>query len=396
MRVAGEEVRPGLVEGSHPVSNPASQARERYTVSFLSTYEEWHAPDVSQLWRALLRDNDNPSALFQSPEWFDNKHITKPQENICLAVLRDAAAVPIGLAPLIVIRHELRVGRGLFNLLTMNLRLVQVLGDQPMLPADPALYDHLFTAILDAFPEIDGIYMRLLPTESQCRRFLSESPVISDRFLVHVQPHGPLYFIDLPQTFAAYLARSKSKSRRHLTHPLKVCREHAGADFHLERVTAAQDVPKFLRVGGTVAAQSWQAAYADYLIRDTPAWTEHLSDLADRGLLRSYLLMCGSKPCTYLLGFQGYNDFHASMIGYEQAPAKCCPGRSTFLLVIEDLIQNDPPKRLNFGLGDDVYKQRLANASTEVASVFLFRKTALNRLRQLVLIVIRNVRTFFR
>jgi CelD/BcsL family acetyltransferase involved in cellulose biosynthesis len=73
------------------------------------------ALDVRVAWRELLTRSINPNALFQSPEWFDNKRETKPREDLLLAVLRQGGAVT-GIAPFLIASQQ-------FDLRPTKLRL---------------------------------------------------------------------------------------------------------------------------------------------------------------------------------------------------------------------------------------------------------------------------------
>ena len=51
------------------------------------------------------------------------------------------------------------------------------------------------------------------------------------------------------------------------------------------------------------------------------------------------------------------------------------------LMLLEDLVQHDPPGRLNFGEGEDEYKREFATSATEVANVIMLRRSILGGFR---------------
>jgi CelD/BcsL family acetyltransferase involved in cellulose biosynthesis len=109
---------------------------------------------------------------------------------------------------------------------------------------------------------------------------------------------------------------------------------------------------------------------------------EEVADLADRGILRSYLLMAGEKACAYVLGYHFRDVFYYVKVGYDQAFAASSPGTGLLYLLIKDLIENTSARRLNFDYGDAAYKREFGNVHGEDATVLLLRKTLSNRLRR--------------
>jgi hypothetical protein len=323
------------------------------------------APDVRVAWRELLTRSINPNALFQSPEWFDNKRETKPREDLLLAVLRQGGTVT-GIAPFLIASQQ-------FDLRPTKLRLktAQLLGGEGLWPGNQ--YASLFGEIFKKL-QVDAIHLRLLRTESECWSTLKDSPG-----LVHVHDQMKLYVVNLPPTFDEYMGRFGSKHRKNLLRSVKLLREHR--ELRLQRIDSPEDVSGFLRAGEQVARASWQSRVASYTLRATPGWTEHLSDLARRGLLRSYLLWCAEKPVAYVLGYQGGGYYHYNSVGYDPQMAKFSPGTVMLLLVIEDLMKHDHPGKLHFGEGEEEYKRRFGTAETGVANVTVLRKTVSNRFR---------------
>jgi len=380
----------GGLAGSAPTKNAKSKPAVTTTIRFLETEREWNAPLVQQAWHRLMTETTNPDALFSAPEWFDNKHKTK-REDLRVAVVRNGTKIT-AIVPLLLGQQEfdLKLGR-------MRFRTAQLLGGEG-LTQHQEVYEPLFKAIFQTF-DVAAIHFRMLPTESPCWKALQSSRA----GFVHVQDRFQTHIADLPQTFDAYMtARFNSSRRRNLKHRVKVLREQGEhriwrcsgcpsspecaqlrekGELRLQRISAPEDVPEFLRAGGTVAQASWQAAKADYLIRDTPEWNAHLSDLAGRGLLRSYLLWCGPAPCAYVLGFQGGGHYQACFIGYDPSMSKFSPGIVMLLLIIEDLIQHNPSGKLNFGEGEDEYKRRFGTEAAEVANVTMLRRSILGGMR---------------
>ena len=108
---------------------------------------------------------------------------------------------------------------------------------------------------------------------------------------------------------------------------------------------------------------------------------EELIDLADRDILRSYLLMAGDKACAYVLGYQFKDVYYYAQVGYDSAFAAASPGTGLLYLLIKDLIENTSARRLCFDYGDAAYKREFSNVHGEDATVLLLRRSIPNHLR---------------
>lgn len=319
---------------------------------------------IPEEWGELLAHSDSPNDLFRSPEWFENKLATKPQERV---VLQQSDT---GLALLLIGQQTLRP--------KIRLRTAQVLGAEPL----GEMCD-FFKSVFARFP-IDAVTMRLLPTASP---FFHEATTE----MSHVHERMRLHLLKLPPTFEEYLARFSSKHRKNLTRTMRLLTDH-----RLQSIDSAADVSEFLRVGASIARVSWQSQVVDYLIKDNAGWLAHLSDLAERRLLRSYLLWCGERPCAYVLGFQYRGYFHYSFIGHDPEFDRLSPGTVMLLRIIEDLIAHNSPTWMNFGEGDALYKERFGSDAIEVANVTVFRPTVTNWLRLGVLRTFETIRRLAR
>src|SRR5262249_6815027 len=161
-----------------------------------------------------------------------------------------------GVVPLMRTEVKLRLN---FKLLqwSIPLRVARVLGDRPLLPDDPDGYSSLLPFLIENLKDIDAIYIQWLDVGSFCWRHIRESPVIQDRFLLHVCEASDQFLAELPHTFEAYLTRFNSKHRNNIKRRVRLLREHAGGALELRRVAKREDVPGFLRLAGEVARRSW-------------------------------------------------------------------------------------------------------------------------------------------
>jgi CelD/BcsL family acetyltransferase involved in cellulose biosynthesis len=341
-------------------------------VALLTSPEEWGAAGLRAEWEAVLGSGGSRLALFQAPEWFDHLSATEPAAQPALACLREGSGRLIGVLPLVRTRFDLEYTLKHFRLGKSSLSLLEVPGGAPLWPEDVVVYDRLFERLGQAARGHDGLCLRFLPTSSFCWRYLHESPLIRAGFsLCLPEPPGWNHGVELPPTFEAYLAHFKSRTRYNLRQRVKQLRQHGGGELSLRRFETPGEAPAFLESAAPVARRSWQARYTEDRVDTTPFWRRKVTDLAERGLLRAYVLTAGSEACAFVFGYQGRGTFHHVQIGYDPAFADASPGSVLHYLLFEDLIGHRPPRRVSFGHGDSEYKRTFGTVGFEEATVFL-------------------------
>lgn len=105
--------------------------------------------------------------------------------------------------------------------------------------------------------------------------------------------------------------------------------------------------------------------------RNMPAQVAHFREIAERGWLRSYLLVAPKRPVAFFIGYQYAGLYEHSDPGYVPDLARLGPGSVLNYLAIEDVFEHDPPKVLDFGFGENKYKRLLGDAEHEACSVHL-------------------------
>ena len=302
----------------------------------------------------------SPDGLFLSPPWFDSQYETGRGDRIRLAVLRDQAGRPARVVPITRTQLDLRLN---FKLLKWNipLRVAEILGDPPaarMIRTNTIYCYHLIDNIddvvrSDALARRRG-FLLALTSGSRPPSGAGSCCMSARRALVTSS--------SCRRVSRATWRGSNSKHRNNLKRRARILRGLTGRALEeLRRVTTREDVPEFLRLAG----ESWPATRGRTptspridQISESPTWQRDLADLADRGVLRGYLLMCGPTPSRFRLGLQGYGCYHFQMTGYDPAFAQLSPGTVATYLIIEDLFRHDPPNRLSFGYGNQEYKRQ--------------------------------------
>jgi CelD/BcsL family acetyltransferase involved in cellulose biosynthesis len=181
--------------------------------------------------------------------------------------------------------------------------------------------------------------------------------------------------IQLPRTRTDYWERFSKKTLSTMRRKLKKF-----GSTRLERITDIAQVPHFLEVAHAVSLQTWQTRQFGLRIRNDSAELEVYSQLAQHGLLRSYLWYSNEQPVAFLVGNQDKTCFHYEEVGYATPFARFSPGQMLLVQVLDDLFAHQRPEWFDFGGGDADYKQFFATHESRSGTVWLLPPTAVNRL----------------
>src|SRR2546429_7710021 len=121
MIVSLDSVRPSALVGRTSAWN------------LLFSPQDWRTPEVLGRWEDLLQECGNLNAMYQSPQWWECLQALESGQRLSIALLRDRAGLPIGIAPLSVERHPLQFHVSGHVLGTIGLQAVFVMGGQPIL-----------------------------------------------------------------------------------------------------------------------------------------------------------------------------------------------------------------------------------------------------------------------
>ena len=116
----------------------------------------------------------------------------------------------------------------------------------------------------------------------------------STHYTYNIEAERPLYSIVLPATFDVYMQGFSTKSRYNVRRSVKLFRAAVDNQLELRRFDHPSDVPSFIDGVKSVLAYAWKRDMPEYFT--APAGADALTDVARRGLLRSYLLLAGGVP----------------------------------------------------------------------------------------------------
>jgi CelD/BcsL family acetyltransferase involved in cellulose biosynthesis len=357
----------------------AAEAAQAFSLSGVPP-AGWDDAALRRRWEEIVGGADQANAVYASPVWFDHLRRTTPERELLLFVARDERGETVGVVPVRVEREELLFDVASRALFRRRLKVANVLGSVPLLPEDRALYARLCETLLDPRLGCDAIYLDTAPVESAFRRFAAEGAGALG--LLTYFPYGarPWHLVRFPAREEEYFSQLKAKQRSELKRRTKKLSEHCGGQLELVRVEGVGEVEAFVADAAKVSRNSWQHEVIGTRVADSVEQSARLRSMAEGGLLRSYLLRCGERPCAFALGYQHGDTYHGVEIGYDRDFTHLSPGMVLYHLLVGDLFSHRTPTLLNFGRGDADYKQRFGNVRREDVSIFLMRRTPLNRL----------------
>jgi CelD/BcsL family acetyltransferase involved in cellulose biosynthesis len=101
------------------------------------------------------------------------------------------------------------------------------------------------------------------------------------------------------------------------------------------------------------------------------AETRFLSEIAERGWLRCYVLRNDQRPFAFALGYQYNGVYYFVETGFVQRDARYGPGIVLMQMFIEDLFRRNTPQLFDYLQGDQGYKRSFSNAQHKVNSLLL-------------------------
>jgi hypothetical protein len=233
----------------------------------------------------------------------------------------------------------------------------------------------LWDLILKQYPDIDGLVFDHVGDPERAK-VLHASAAGSLVFAVPVFAPMSHHRLFLPATFAEFQRLRSGDS-------LKKVRKH-------ERQLAAE-------AGGVCTLheyrqpEQWEPRRRDLERLDQATWQnrrlghrldlDDLRKLAARNWVRLFVLEAGSSLVAYVLCYQGGASLIREQSGYEGRFARYYPGEILLHRMMERVYESDPPRVVDFGVGEGYQKKMHANEVRHVEAVALLRRGIRNRLK---------------
>jgi hypothetical protein len=328
---------------------------------------------ASNQWRDFLAEKVYGNNFFNDPTHISSRLEEEPDLDPRILVLRRHGRICC-IAPCYLQDTHLKVEFSVVTLASLPIRMLKVFGGEFVVAADAdatCCFQIVFEYLWSRRAKFGLIYLENLPTTTSLWEFCY-SELVRDTcfrpFLASSQIDTD-HQIQFPPTHEDFLSTLSYDTRRRLRRVTRRLQEKG--QLRLERITAPDDVPRFLDRLDQIYRDTWQAKVGGYAPRNKPAQVRYLSQISRAGCLRSYLLSIDDQPIAFALGYQYNGAYYFLETGFDQAWADSSPGTALMHLFFEDLFRHDSPVLLDFIMGDQAYKRSFSSSKHCTASVYV-------------------------
>lgn len=218
--------------------------------------------------------------------------------------------------------------------------------------------------------EADAAYVHQIDSASELLRSLQGVPHLArDHW---VRPVGG-WVLELPETFAAYLASRTKGVRRHLKRYSNVLERELGTDVTIACYRQAAELERLIQDSETVARLTYHRRMGVGF--DGAGSARQVFDHAvQAGWLRGYVLYARGKPIAFWHGLAYGRTFFTRDTGYDPAFGELRPGNYLLNKVIEEHCRTHETERFDYGIMDLEYKRNFGSRRYERSSVYLFSR----------------------
>ncbi len=186
------------------------------------------------------------------------------------------------------------------------------------------------------------------------------------------------HYIDMGQSFDAYLAQFSGKTRSTLRRKAKRLADEAGGYTVTQHRTPAE-LEAFLDAALPLSARTYQARLLDAGLPDSPDARRTMLHAAEADRMRAFLLHAGGQPVAYLsLPVTGATLVYAHL-GYDPAWARLSVGTVLQMDALERLFAETRYRWFDFTEGDGAHKAMFGTHWAACSSLMLLEPTLTNR-----------------
>jgi Acetyltransferase (GNAT) domain len=190
--------------------------------------------------------------------------------------------------------------------------------------------------------------------------------------LISPQAHRVLDLSEVTGPFLASLSQNERYQQRKRARRI----EQDFNDHRIELLTTPDEVERIIQDAEAVAAKSYQRGL-NIGFSETPIIRSRLNFEARKGWLRAYILYLNKRPSAFWIGSLRDRVFLSDYLAFDPAYAKYGPGMYLIVKVMEELCRDRCDgavalERIDFGIGDASYKERLSNRHWQESPVYIF------------------------
>ena len=341
-------------------------------VRILSASDAIRDPAIRARWEELLDQYAGGTQYYQSPGYFE--HLYRwDRDAMFLAVVDGDAGPPIGIAPIRKSQLSLAFELRDYPYARASVSSIQILGGTLLMPQSPEIFELLLRRVAAAFPDCRAIGVSTLSVSSPLWDFVDDAKPLSREFMLYV-PNGlqVCHTTRVPDSLDEYFGAFNRKRRYNLRRQVNRLDRFGNGSLKLQRIDQASLVGHLHDARVALAGQ----VNRPRSMVDMPE--VQLLDLAERGMLLSYVLSVNDKPCALAFGLRFRETLSIHSLLHDSGLNSLSPGTVLQTLMMRDVVDFKLARRVDYGLGAPRY--RSLNDVDEHVTAFLVRRGMLNQL----------------
>ena len=197
-----------------------------------------------------------------------------------------------------------------------------------------------------------------------------------------LQPH---WFMALPKSTEKLYASLSSNQKEHFRRTTRKLSRAFPQQIEIRTLQEPADLDKMVLDIETIASKTYQRKLR-VGFNTAPALLDFLRAEAEGKWLRIWILYLAGRPCAFWVGAVYHLTFYSDFLGFDPSFKQHAPGIYLLSHILEALCA-EGVNTVDFGFGDNAYKERISTAAKREATLHLFAPN----LRGLHLSVLRHL-----
>lgn len=187
------------------------------------------------------------------------------------------------------------------------------------------------------------------------------------------------YYIDLSESWEAYLTHFSGKTRSTLRRKARRFAETSGGEIDWREYRTRDEMKTFYDMARTVSAKTYQERLLRVGLPDDEVFEANILDRAESGKVLGFLLFLDAQPVSYLyLPVEAETVLYAHL-GYDPETSKHSPGSVLFWLALERLFSDPGYRYFDFLEGDSEHKRLFSDHQVNCADIYFLKASISNR-----------------
>lgn len=325
---------------------------------------------LTPAWERMVEEGASGASPLNDPRVIAATLASQPALAPRLAVVRRGERI-VCVAPFYVQDGRFPLSFSVWRVAAPKARLLRLFGEEVVFAPDADRQESLdlvFGAIQQRRRDFDFVWIDGLRQEEELAAVGASLPAAAARcgMETFVLRREVNHRVRLAATADEYAATLGSSTRQNLRRSMRRFFEASDARFAV--VSTVEETPRLLEWMAQIDANSWQGKTFARPNRVGGAYGRLVEAVAERGWLRSYVLLKGDEPVAFEHGFLHNGTYFGQECAYDSRWSSAGPGSLVIFHALQDLITSCGARLVDFGVGEAPYKRSFGN-ETRVADV---------------------------